>query len=172
VHRAYLELSVDLECAAETGVRNVACQVLRAKGAVFVVWGKPEVDDVGIVALAVESAVREYGAPIVYITRVPAGAPAPSGVVKDRVNEVLPRILSCCSSYHVVLEGEGFVAAFKRGALTNLLQPFWRKRMFFVHAACAGISATLLPHEIAPAEAVLGLAEKRGLTQGDIRISA
>lgn len=103
-----------------------------------------------------------------YVTRVPAGSPAPEGAAKQRLDQLFPRLLAHCSSYHVIIEGEGFVAAFKRGVLTNLLQPFWRKRMFFVHARCSDIKTKLLPHEKQAVETVLYLAEDNGLIAGSL----
>lgn len=146
----------------------MACQIVKTKGAVFSVWGKPEVADMDQLLSAVESAARETGGPVVYVTRVPAGSPAPEGAAKQRLDQLFPRLLAHCSSYHVVIEGEGFVAAFKRGVLTNLLQPFWRKRMFFVHARCSDIKNKLLPHEKQAVETVLYLAEDNGLVAGSL----
>ncbi|HEX2734876.1 MAG TPA: hypothetical protein VHM70_24895 [Polyangiaceae bacterium] len=146
----------------------MACQIVKTKGAVFAVWGRPEVADVDRVVAAITETAQQAGKPIVYLTRVPQGAPAPEGAAKRRMDEILDPVLKNLSSYHVVFEGEGFGAAFKRGVLTNLLQPFWRKRMFFVHATCADVKAKLLPEEVGPAQAVLDLARSRGLLTGTL----
>jgi hypothetical protein len=100
------------------------------------VWGVPEVSDVERLESAFRAAVDEAGTSVVYVTRVPADAPAPEGECRKRLNSALAEWMKLCSSYHVVLEGQGFVAAFKRGVLTNLLQPFWRPKVVFVHARC------------------------------------
>lgn len=117
---------------------------------------------------AVEAAARETEGPVVYITRVPEGSPAPEGEAKRRLGMLFPSLLAYCSSYHVVVDGEGFVAAFKRGVLTNLLQPFWRRRMFFVHSRCSDIKSKLLPQEVRAVDAVLDLARARGLTNNGV----
>lgn len=144
----------------------MTCQIAKTRGAVFAVWGSPEAADMDRVLTAVTEASEQAGGPIVYVTRVPSGAPPPDGAAKQRLKAVLPGVLSACSSYHVVLEGEGFAAAFKRGVLTSLLQPFWRKRMFFVHATCADIRSKLLPEEAPAVESVLATARVRGLLSG------
>jgi hypothetical protein len=144
----------------------MACQIVRVNGAVFCVWGKPELSDVDQVLGAIHSASREARAPIVYVTRVPPGAPAPEGATRKRLDEILPTLIGHLRSYHVVLEGEGFVSAFKRGVLTSLLQPFWRKRMFFVHATCADVCSKLAPDELEAVDNVLKLAQIHGLTTG------
>jgi hypothetical protein len=146
----------------------MACQIVRAPGGVFCVWGKPEAEDVDRVIETLLLASRDAGGPVVYVTRVPVGAPAPEGRVKELLSQNMARIVGACSSYHVVLEGEGFGSAFKRGVLTSLLQPIWRKRMFFVHARCADVTPKLLPEELAGAEAVLKVAQSKGLTYGPL----
>lgn len=144
---------------------NMTCHIARAPGAVFAVWGTPESQDADRVLLELQAAVREAGRPVVYITRVPQDAPPPAPLVKQRFNTLMPEVIAQCSSYHVVLEGSGFVAAFKRGVLLSLLQPFWRKRVFFVHARCADVPGALSPEERRCAKAVLEKADALGYLQ-------
>jgi hypothetical protein len=143
----------------------MTCHIARAPGAVFAVWGTPEVQDAERVLLELHAAVHEAGGPVVYITRVPVDAPPPAPLVKQRIRTLMPEVLAQCSSYHVVLEGSGFVAAFKRGVLLSLLQPFWRKRVFFVHANCADVPGTLSPKDRQCARAVLEKADTLGYLQ-------
>jgi hypothetical protein len=142
----------------------VSCQILRAPGAVFSVWATPELDDIESIMKEVREASEAAAHPIVYITRVPSGAPPPEAPVRARLQATMDELVSMCSSYHVVLEGEGFGAALKRGVLLNLLQPFWRPRVFHVHATCQEVAKRLTETERATGTAMLDLAERRGLT--------
>jgi hypothetical protein len=113
----------------------MSCEIVATQGAVFCVWGKPTRSDVDRVEAQLRASALEFGGPVTYITRVPAQAPAPDGDVRKYLNAAIPRIMASCSTYHVVLEGVGFVAAMKRGILTSLFQLGFRKGSFFVHSS-------------------------------------
>jgi hypothetical protein len=138
------------------------CIVMRVPGAVFSVWGKPENADVVRVLEELKAASQEAGKPVLYVTRVPVDAPAPEPDVRKHLNGLMPTIVKYCSSYHVVLEGEGFMAAVKRGVLTSLLQPFWRKRVFYVHATPNGVLGSLPADERDRATHLLKVASEKG----------
>lgn len=118
----------------------MACEVISTPGAVFALWGEPEVADIDKVRGAVENAAATCGHPVVYVTRVPVDAPAPSAPVRAKLDQAMPNLLKACSTYHVVLEGEGFAAAMKRGVLTGMFQLSWRRKTFFVHAKVTEVS--------------------------------
>jgi hypothetical protein len=78
----------------------------------------------------------------------------------------MPSIVSICSSYHVVLEGDGFGAAVKRGILTGMFQLSWRRKTFFVHAHVTEVARNVGPEQQRALAALLRLATTRGLLSG------
>ncbi|RYZ09838.1 MAG: hypothetical protein EOO73_02860 [Myxococcales bacterium] len=139
------------------------CQILTTRGAVFVLWGQPLPADMDEVQAAVEAAAAACGHPVVYVTRVPVNAPAPDAGARARLNEVMPSLMKACSTYHVVLEGEGFGAAMKRGILTGVFQLSWRRKTFFVHADTSEVAPALSDERRATVRHLLVTAERRGL---------
>lgn len=115
---------------------------------------------------ALQAAAKQCGHPVVYVTRVPRNAPPPAGAARARLDELMPGIVSVCSSYHVVLEGDGFGAAIKRGILTGLFQLSWRRKTFFVHASVTEVARNVSPEQQRAVSALLELAAARGLLSG------
>jgi hypothetical protein len=144
----------------------VACEIISTDGAVFALWGKPTAQDMDRVRAALQLAADDCGHPVVYITRVPRNAPPPDGAARARLNELMPGIVSVCSSYHVVLEGDGFAAAIKRGILTGLFQLSWRRKTFFVHASVSEVAHNVGAKEQRAVSALLELAARRGMLSG------
>jgi len=128
-------------------VRQMACDIISTRGALFALWGKPTVQDVDRVWAALHVAVEECGYPVVYIARLPRNSPPPDAATRARLDELMPNIVSVCSSYHVVLEGDGFGAAVKRGILTGLFQLSWRRKTFFVHASVSEVARNVNPEQ-------------------------
>ncbi len=149
----------------------MACQVVTTRGAVFALWGKPSVADIDDVITAIEAAVEACGHQVIYVTRVPVNAPPPDAAARARLNEVMPKLTRHCSSYHVVLEGEGFGAAAKRGILTGLFQ-LWRRRTFFVHADVREVSGSVSDDCRLALHSLLAMAERRGLLTAPLAVSA
>jgi hypothetical protein len=145
---------------------EVACEIISIRGALFALWGKPTAEDMDRVRAALQVAADECGHPVVYITRVPRNAPPPDGVARARLDELMPGIVSVCSSYHVVLEGDGFGAALKRGILTGLFQLSWRRKTFFVHATVKEVARNVGPEQQRVVSGILELAATRGLLSG------
>ncbi len=141
----------------------MACEIISVEGAVFALWGKPNKADIDRVVDRVELIASASGKPVLYITRVPTAAPPPEPEVRQYLNSTMPRMIKACSSYHVLLEGSGFVSALKRGILASLLQFGWRNGTFFVHENEKGISAKVDRTTRPDVEAILELARKRGL---------
>lgn len=141
----------------------MACQVITTHGAVFALWGKPEPRDMDHVTTTLEAAAELCGHPVVYVTRVPVDAPPPDAPARARLNELMPRLVSACSTYHVVLEGEGFGAAVKRGILTGVFQLSWRRKTFFVHASVSEVTRTVASECRKAVHDLLTTAERRGL---------
>jgi hypothetical protein len=98
---------------------------------------------------------------------VPLGSRPPTDAAKRRFNHLFPKLLEVLSSYHVVMEGTGFFAAFKRATLTTLLQPFWRRRMFHVHANCNEVLVQIQPSLLPIAKNLLELATIRGFLESE-----
>lgn len=141
----------------------MACAFTIADGAVFCVWGQPTLEDVDAVLRELRAAAARARGPIVYITRVPSDAPTPDPEVRARLNAVMPLIPTLCSSYHVVLEGSGFVAAVKRSVLISLFQISPRRNTFFVHATADGVIPKLPPEKHARVRRLLLQAQQDGL---------
>jgi hypothetical protein len=141
----------------------MACELITTPGAVFALWGEPEVADIDKVRFSLETAAATAGHPVIYVTRVPVDAPAPNAQVRAKLDQMMPTLLKVCSTYHVVLEGEGFAAAMKRGVLTGMFQLSWRRKTFFVHAKVTEV-ATSVGFEQRPAvDKLLDSARVRGL---------
>jgi hypothetical protein len=145
----------------------MACEIISTNGALFALWGKPTPEDMDRVRAALQVAASECGHPVVYITRVPVNAPPPDAAARARLDKVMPGIVEVCSSYHVVLEGDGFGAAVKRGILTGLFQLSWRRKTFFVHATVNEVAHHVRPELKRVVAAMLELAAKRGLLTGE-----
>ena len=111
-----------------------------------------------------ESAAATHG-PIVYVTRVPAGAPPPDPQVRSAIARSIPEFAASCSSYHVILEGDGFAAACKRGVLLSLFQLTTDRKKFRVHSRADEILERLDPHARAVATKLLENARKGGLLE-------
>ncbi len=141
----------------------MTCRIVRTKGAVFALWGKPAAPDMDRVLSELRAAAEESQGPVIYVTRVPSDAPPPDPEVRQHLVALLPVFLGRCSSYHVILEGTGFFAALKRGVLTNIIQPFWKKRVFFfVHASASQVLDKVRDEEHRDAARVLQMAQTRG----------
>jgi len=144
----------------------MACEIVSTDGALFALWGRPTPPDMDRVMAALQAAADECGHPVVYITRVPENAAPPDAVARRRLDELMPGIVSVCSSYHVVLEGGGFGAAAKRAILTGMFQLSWRRKTFFVHATVNEVARNVAPERQRAVSAILGLAGARGLLTG------
>ena len=141
----------------------MACEIISVEGAVFVLWGKPTKQDMDRVADRVELIAKASKRPIIYITRVPTAAPPPDAEVRQYMNANMPRMVKACSTYHVLLEGSGFVSAVKRAILASVLQLGWRNGTFFVHENEKGVFAKVERNMRADVDAILQLAQSRGL---------
>lgn len=141
----------------------MACEIISAEGAVFVLWGRPTHDDLERVLSRIELGAAAAGHPIVFITRVPEGAPAPDAAVRARLNQLMPEMIRLCSSYHVLLEGDGFMSAIKRSILAGLFQVGFRKGTFFVHDGQHDVLEKLKGEPRRSAQAMLALASAEGL---------
>jgi hypothetical protein len=141
----------------------MACQIISCDGAVFALWGKPTTNDLELVCNEVKQMAGRMGRPIIYLTRVPVDSPAPDPVARQRLNELIPEFQRACSSYHVVLEGVGFVSSLKRAILASLMQFGWRRGTFHVHASAKEVKFSVPREFRGDAEAILALAERQGL---------
>jgi len=141
----------------------MACEFITTPGGVFALWGEPKISDLERVKAAVEAAAASCGHPIVYVTRVPVDAPAPDAQFRARLEQAMPSFVKACATYHVVLEGDGFGAAMKRGILTGMFQLSWRRKTFFVHAQVAEVAGSVAFEQRAVVTRLLDAADVRGL---------
>jgi len=141
----------------------MACKIISSDAAVFALWGRPTFSDVDDVLSEVRSAAQVAGRPVVYITRVPVDAPPPESDVRQRLNDAMPDIRAVCASYHVILEGEGFVSAVKRAILASLMQFGWQRDTFFIHASAQQVSFKAPREYRDSVERILYMAEQQGL---------
>jgi|GEM_PF-810793 len=143
--------------------RNMVCRILRTKGAVLTVWGKAQLADLTELAHNLELAVGESGGPVITVSILPAGVPPAEDEVRDHVKGLIPKLIGNCSSVHVVFEGEGFLAAIKRGVLTGLLHATRRQHLFHVHGSQASMLTAIQGETHAAAVAsLIQLAQERG----------
>lgn len=141
----------------------MAVDIVSVRGAVFALWGLPTKQDVDQLLAALQAEARECGHPVIYISRVPANQPAPSGEVRKYLGQQVPILAQVLSSCHVVLEGEGFAAALKRGVLTGLFQLSPRRTVFFVHPVASEVPRSLDRALARVAQQLLEVAKARGL---------
>ena len=146
----------------------MACEFISTLGGVFALWGEPKISDLERVKAAVEAAAASCGHPIVYVTRVPVDAPAPDAQFRARLEQAMPSFVKACATYHVVLEGDGFGAAMKRGILTGMFQLSWRRKTFFVHAQVAEVASSVALEQRAVVTRLLDAADVRGLLTDSI----
>jgi hypothetical protein len=142
----------------------MACEILSCEGAVFVLWGRVTTkQDLDRVFDRLKLIRESSGRPVVYVTRVPVDAQPPSPEVRAYLDSLMPSAIAWCSSYHVVLEGSGFLNAMKRAVLAGLFQISWRKGTFFVHSVAKEVIFKLDRSARPDGEKILGLADSRGL---------
>ncbi|HET9958043.1 MAG TPA: hypothetical protein VFQ61_26280 [Polyangiaceae bacterium] len=146
----------------------MACEIIATDRAVFALWGKPEKADFDRLLDTLQSVTLRTGTPPIYVTRVPGDDPAPSAEERAYLDRLMPKFVELCSTYHVILEGAGFMAALKRGVLVSLFQIRWRRGTFFVHAHSSEVPACLpLLQQQKAASELLRLARARGLLAGE-----
>lgn len=129
-------------------------------------WGEPTLADVERVLAELRACYTRARGPVVYVTRAPSDAPAPAPEVRAYLNSVMPVITTLCSSYHVVLEGSGFMAAVKRSVLLSLFQVSPRRNTFFVHSTVKEVAKKLAPEKHATLKKLLQRAERECLLSG------
>jgi len=141
----------------------MAVSIVNGRGCVFSVWGKPKKEDMDLIEKELREAAAVSGGPVVYITRVPTNAPAPDADVRRHLDTLMPKIVESCATYHVVLEGKGFVAAVKRAVLNSLFQIRWKRGVFHVHAFASEVVHVVPPNKVPEVTAVLDRAKIVGL---------
>ena len=144
----------------------MACEIVTTDRAVFALWGKPEAEDFNKVLAALQTVFKQSGKAALYVTRVPVDAPAPSPEVRKHLDTLMPKFVDLCSTYHVILEGQGFLAALKRGVLTSLFQIRWRRGTFFVHATSNEVALSLPSQDQVRAAEILRAAQRKGYLSG------
>lgn len=147
----------------------MGCELISMPGAVFALWGRPTITDIDRVKAELDTAAASCGHPVVYVARIPVDAPPPDARARARIDELMPSVLQVCSTYHVVLEGEGFGAAIKRGILTGIFQLSWRRKTFFVHATAGDVLRSVAPDCKSAVSALLTAAKARGLLTSSLR---
>jgi hypothetical protein len=142
----------------------MACEIISCEAGVFALWGKETTRaDVDRVLDRLRLVADASGRRVTYVSRVPSDAAPPEADVRAHVNANMPLCVSLCSSYHVVLEGNGFINAMKRAVLAGLFQVSWRKGTFHVHSVAKEVIFKLGREEKAVGEKLLQLADSRGL---------
>jgi len=117
---------------------------------------------------ALQAEVRACGHRVIYVSRVPAAQPAPSAEVRRHLGQLVPTLAEALSSCHVVLEGEGFAAALKRGVLTSIfLLGSRHETAFFVHSVVSEVPPSLQSALAPVAHQLLEVAKARGLLDAD-----
>jgi hypothetical protein len=113
---------------------------------------------------AVQAEARECGHRVLYISRIPANQPAPSADVRRYISQLVPTLAEAISSGHIVLEGEGFAAALKRGVLTGFFQLLGSRRTtFVVHSVASDVPRGLESALAQVVHQLLEVAKAQGL---------
>lgn len=146
----------------------MTCELVGTERALFVAWGTPEVDDVERIIDDVRQRLNGTKGAIFYVTRVPSDAPAPDANVRRRLNQILPTLVEYCASYHVILEGDGFVAAMKRGVLLSLFQLTQKRGLFHVHPSVDAFRLKVPSEWRLEIKRLLELSEERDLLVGPV----
>jgi hypothetical protein len=146
----------------------MACTIVSTTSAVFALWGDPTPSDMDSLTDTVENAARSSGQPVLYVARVPADAAAPDAEARGRLHALIPRLLPCLSTAHLVMEGDGFSAAVKRGVLTGIIQLAWRRDTFFVHSSVADVRKHVPAKARDALEALLMAAREKGLLDPNV----
>ena len=146
----------------------MACTIVSVPGALFTLWGTPPVEDLQCVSAEMQAAVERAGRPILYVARVPPRAPAPDAAARKYLNGMLAQFVASCSSFHAVVEGSGFGAAFKRGVLLSAFQLNWAQHKFYVHANMEQVLDVLDGRARPVAAAIIASAGGKGLLQQEL----
>jgi hypothetical protein len=153
----------------------MTCETVGTDRTLLVVWGIADLGDAERVAQQVRLRIELTGKPILYVMRLPVDCPAPSAEVRRHIAVYMPDLVASVDQYHVILEGDGFAAATKRGVLTGLSR-FWQKRgVFHVHSTVQQFERKVSPEWRADVTRLLHLAEQRRLLEGPLpveRVSA
>jgi hypothetical protein len=146
----------------------MACELVSTRGAVFALWGRPTVRDIDLVLRAIQACADGSRHPVVFVARVPAGAPSPDAKARARLSELMPQLLASISTYHAVVEGDGFSVAMKRGILTGAFQLCWRRSTFFVHSKVEQVLTNVVLEQRENVTCLLTIAKERGFLKASL----
>jgi len=146
----------------------MACEIVGTDRTLFVAWGTPQIVDLERALEQLRLRAELTKGLIFYVTRVPSEAPAPEPEVRRHISQRLATVVEHCSQYHVILEGDGFASAVKRGVLLSLFQFTQKRGMFHVHATVQSFRRVIPLEWRAEVTSLLDLAEKRELLEGVI----
>jgi hypothetical protein len=146
----------------------MTCEIVGTERALFVAWGTPHLEDIDRVIEHLRSRAGTSTETVFYVTRVPQNAPAPEDKVRKQLNQRLPNIIHYCASYHVILEGDGFASAMKRGVLLSLFQLTQKRGIFYVHANLEAFRQSVPAIWRNEINRLLVLAEAHKLVEGQI----
>lgn len=141
----------------------MTCEIVGTEHALYVAWGKPETSDIDQIAEHLKRRAGPSKESVFYITRVPSEAPAPDETVRRHLNQRMASMVEYCAAYHVILEGDGFSAAMKRGVLVSLFQLTQKRGIFYVHATVDAFRRKVPDVWRSEVERLLRLATERDL---------
>lgn len=98
----------------------MSCEIVGTERTLYVVWGTPELIDVERVISHLQRRFEKTQERLLYVSRVPVGAPAPTPEVRRLLSARMDVFLRLCSGFCIILEGDGFSSAVKRAVLTSL----------------------------------------------------
>jgi hypothetical protein len=111
----------------------MACVMMEHKRVFFILWGKPEKEDMKPFAERMRVLHEKVG-PFVFVARVPAGAEAPGEAERKEITRIIREFGPAWASYHAVMEGTGFAVAAKRAVLASLFLMSTHRGKFHVHS--------------------------------------
>lgn len=141
----------------------MTCEIVGTERALYVAWGAPETNDIDQIAEHLKRRAGPSKESVFYVTRVPIGAPAPTETVRRYLNHRMAAMIEYCAAYHVILEGDGFTAAMKRGVLVSLFQLTQKRGIFNVHATIDDFRRKVPTVWRSEVERLLSLAAERDL---------
>lgn len=114
-------------------LRPGACEIGLVGNVLFVVWREVTSAAVRTVVREAQEAAKLLGEPVIYITIIPDGVPAPGEAERRALVEALQTNASICRSMHCVIEGQGFKKTMQRSVAAGIFLLAGKRGKMTVH---------------------------------------
>lgn len=126
---------------ASSGTRNAqpasSCDIGLVANVLFVVWHQVTPAAVRTVVRELQEAAKLHGAPIIYITIIPDGSPAPDDAGRSALASAVKQTMESCRSMHCVIEGQGFKKTMIRSTAAGIFLLTGKRGKMTVHDSVA-----------------------------------